>query len=85
MVQYGILSTYELRDLNEYYEARVLRTLSNHMIRQARTGDIVLVKSRKMTVRTQTQPSWLGVEGIKTTGKKYTGPFAYAYVWVKED
>ncbi len=40
------------------------------MIRQARTGDTVLVKSREMTgigAKRQTQPWWLEGEGVKTT------------------
>jgi hypothetical protein len=40
------------------------------MIRQARSGDIVLDKSREMTGRTQTLPwwpGWGGGEGVKTT------------------
>ncbi len=37
------------------------------MIRQARTGDTVLDKSREMTGRNQTLPWWLGKEGVKTT------------------
>jgi hypothetical protein len=42
------------------------KTLSNHLIRQSRTGDAVLVKSRDMTGRTQTLPWWLRGEGVKT-------------------
>jgi len=38
----------------------------NHMVRQARTGDTVLAKSREMTGRTQTLP-WPG--GWGRTGK----------------
>jgi hypothetical protein len=38
------------------------RNLSHHMVRQARTGDTVLVKSREMTSRSQTLPWWLGEE-----------------------
>jgi hypothetical protein len=34
----------------------VPRNLSHHMIRQARTGDTVLVYSTEMTGRTQTLP-----------------------------
>ncbi len=48
----------------------VPRNLSNHMDRQARTSDTVLVKSRKMTGRSQTLPWWLGRGGIKTTENK---------------
>ncbi len=44
--------------------------LSNHMDRQARTGDTVLVKRREMTDRAQTLPWWLGGKGIKTTKNK---------------
>jgi hypothetical protein len=39
------------------------------MIRQARTGDTVLVKSREMTV-----PWWIEGEGVKTTGNKIHWP-----------
>ncbi len=46
------------------------RNLSYHMIRQARIGDTVLVKSREMTGRTQTFPWWLGGEVVKTTENK---------------
>jgi hypothetical protein len=45
------------------------RTLSNHMDRQARTGETVLDKSREMTGRSQTLPWWLGGGGVKTTEK----------------
>jgi hypothetical protein len=44
------------------------------MIRQARTGDIVLVKSREMTNRIQTLPWWLGGERVKTTENKILWP-----------
>ncbi len=49
----------------------VPRNLSHHLIRQARTGGTVLVKSREMTGGSQTMP-WgegggRGGEGIKTT------------------
>jgi hypothetical protein len=44
------------------------------MIRQARTGDTVLVKSREMRGGTQTLPRWLGGEGIKRTEIKCVGP-----------
>ncbi len=43
------------------------------MDRQARTGEIVLVKSSEMTGKTQTL-WWLGGEGVKTTDNKYIGP-----------
>ncbi len=46
------------------------RNLSNHMDRQARTGDTVLVKSREMTGRSQTLKWWLGGGRVKTTEKK---------------
>ncbi len=39
------------------------RNLSHKMIRQARIGDTVLVKSREMPSRTQTLPWWLEGEG----------------------
>ncbi len=44
------------------------------MIRQARIGDTVLVKSREMTGRTETLPLWLGGEGVKTTENKIHCP-----------
>jgi hypothetical protein len=44
------------------------------MIRQARAGDAVLYKSRKITGRTRPLPWWLGEEGVKTT--EYIGPVA---------
>jgi hypothetical protein len=40
------------------------------MIRQARTGDIVLVKSREITGRSQTLSWWRRGEGVKTTENK---------------
>jgi hypothetical protein len=43
------------------------------MDRQARTGDTVLSKSREMTGKSQTPPSLLGGEGVKT---KDIGPVA---------
>jgi hypothetical protein len=52
----------------------VPRNLSHHMIRQARTFDTVLVKSRDMTSRTQTLPCWLGGKGVKTTENKIHEP-----------
>ncbi len=51
------------------------RNLSNLMDRQARTTrGTVLVKSRKMTGRRQTQPWWLGKGGVKTTENKIHWP-----------
>jgi hypothetical protein len=46
------------------------------MIRQARTGDTVLllVKTREMTGRAQTLPWWLRGEGVKTTENKIRWP-----------
>jgi hypothetical protein len=44
------------------------------MDRQARTDDAVLVKRREMTGRTQTQPWWLGGEGVINYDRKYIGP-----------
>ncbi len=61
----------------------VPRNLSHHMIRQARTGDTVLVKSREMTGRTQTLPWWLRGEGIKnrkTTENKIHWPRSLWYI-----
>jgi hypothetical protein len=46
------------------------------MDRQTCTRDTVLVKSREMTGRNQTQPWWLEGGGVKTTEKKYIGPIA---------
>jgi hypothetical protein len=40
---------------------------SHHMIRQARIGDTLLVKSREMTGRTQKLPWRRGGEGVKKT------------------
>jgi hypothetical protein len=64
------------------------------MIRQARTGDTLLAKSREMTSRTQTLPWWLEIEGVKTTENKihgsvgmYTGHgqfFAFRVITVKK-
>jgi hypothetical protein len=56
----------------------VPRNLSHHMIRQARTGVTMLVKSREMTGRTQTLPWWLGWEGVKAMENKYRWP---RWVW----
>jgi hypothetical protein len=39
-------------------------------IRQARTGNAVLVNSREMTGRTQILPWWLGEGRVKTTENK---------------
>ncbi len=64
---------------------RVPRNLSHSVIRQARTGDTVLVKSREMTGSTQTLPWWLWGEGEKTTENKLRWPrclflyFIYTY------
>jgi len=44
------------------------------MIRQARTSDALLVKSREITGRTQTMPWWLGEEGVKTTENRIHWP-----------
>ncbi len=46
------------------------QNLYNHVDRQARTGDIVLVKSREMTGRSQTLPWRLGGGGVKTIKNK---------------
>ncbi len=40
------------------------------MIRKARTGDTVSVKSREMTGRSQILPWWLWRKGVKTTENK---------------
>jgi hypothetical protein len=40
------------------------------MIRQARTGDTLLGKSKEMTGRTQTLSRWLEGRGVKTTENK---------------
>jgi hypothetical protein len=50
------------------------RNLSHRMIRQAHTGNTVLVKSREMTGWSQTLTWWLGVEGIKMTENKIHWP-----------
>jgi hypothetical protein len=50
------------------------RNLFNHMDRQARTHDSVLVKSTEMTGRSQTLPWWLGRGGVKTTENKIHWP-----------
>jgi hypothetical protein len=50
------------------------RNLSNHMGRQARTRDTVIVKSREMTGRSQTLPLWLGGDRVKTTETKTHWP-----------
>jgi hypothetical protein len=48
------------------------------MIRQTRTGDTVLVKSREMTGRTQALQCWLGGKrGVKTTENKIHWPRCY--------
>ncbi len=47
---------------------------SKPLVRQVRTGDTVLVKSREMTGRTQKLPWWLGGEGVKTTENKIHWP-----------
>ncbi len=41
--------------------------LSHQMLRQARTGDTVLVKSKEMLGRAQTMPWWLGGRQKKNT------------------
>jgi hypothetical protein len=41
---------------------------------QARTGDTVLVMGIEMTGRSQTLPSWLGREWVKTTENKIHWP-----------
>ncbi len=52
------------------------RNLSNHMDRQARTGDTVLVKSWEMTGRSHTLLWWLEGGGVKMPKKKHIGPVA---------
>ncbi len=52
----------------------LLRNLSNHMDRQARTGDTVLVMSREMTGRSRVLPWWLEGEVAKTTENKIQWP-----------
>ncbi len=48
------------------------RNLLNHMDRQARTSDTLLVKSRELTGRSQTLLWWLDGGGMKTAeNKKY--------------
>jgi hypothetical protein len=48
------------------------RNLSNHMDRQTRTCDTVLVKNRELTGRSQTLPWWVEGGGVKTTEKQNT-------------
>ncbi len=51
------------------------------MARQLRIDDTeALVKSRKMTGRSQTLPWWLGEEGVKTT--ESSDPLPYIYMSV---
>ncbi len=50
------------------------QNLSNHMDRQARTGDTVLVESKEMTGRNQKLPWWLWRGGVKTTENKIHWP-----------
>ncbi len=62
-----------LRDIRSVFFG-VLQNLSYPMIRQARIGDTVLVKSREMTGRTRTMPWWLGREEVETTENKIRWP-----------
>ncbi len=48
------------------------RNLSNHMDRQARTGDTMLLENREMTGRSQTLLRWLGVRKCKDDRKQNT-------------
>ncbi len=56
------------------------QNLSDHMDRQARTGDTVLVKSREMIGRSKTLPWWSGGGGggdeerLRRQNAKYIGP-----------
>ncbi len=61
----------------------VPRNLSHHMIKQARTGDTVLVKRREMTVRTQNPaaPWRLGGGWVKTTENKKLAPVDHLLVF----
>ncbi len=52
----------------------VPRNLSNHMDRQSRTADLVLVKTREMAGRSQTLPWWLGGGEEKTAENKIHWP-----------
>ncbi len=58
----------------------VPRNLSHHRIRQARTGDTVFFKSRKMIGSTQILSWWLWGEGEKTTENKLRWPVAFFYI-----
>jgi hypothetical protein len=53
--------------IEELKTERPTSHLSNHMSRQALTGDTVLVRSIESTGRSQTLPWWLGEGGVKTT------------------
>jgi hypothetical protein len=44
------------------------------MVRRARTGDTVLVKSREMTWTQHCHGGWVGEE-VKTAEKNYISPF----------
>ncbi len=50
------------------------RNLSNHLDRQDRIRNTVLVKKREMTGRSQTMAQWLGRGEIKTTENKIHWP-----------
>ncbi len=52
----------------------LLRNLSNHTYRQARTGDTVLVRSREITGRSQTLQWGDWVRRGKDVRKKIIGP-----------
>jgi hypothetical protein len=66
----------EIHPLIPFYEKNK-GNLSNHMDRQARTGDTVLLKIREMTGRTQTLPWWLGGKGGKGDRKQHTSTNSY--------
>ncbi len=54
------------------------------MIRQARTGDTVFVKSGEMTGRTQTLPWWLrGIRGKDDRKLNTLAPLTNTYLIVK--
>ena len=59
----------------------VPRNLSHHMIRQARTGDTVVVKSREMTGWTWTLPWRLGGARVKTTENNILALLGASFWW----
>ncbi len=60
------------------------RNLSHYIIRQARTCDTMLAKSREITGRTRLVPWLLGGMGVKTTENKIHWPYCLSIIWLKE-